>query len=244
MKKNERMRPAVEEGELDFSGKYSLERAREYYRKHQKGSLGRRISNRWEQQMAGRALKLAGNPRSVLDLPCGTGRFWELLARDPDRELLAADYSEAMLVVAQEERPQEIVQRFRVFQSSAFDIQLPDNAVENIFCMRLLHHIGESEDRLRILKEFHRVARDSVCISMWVDGNYKAWKRQRAVKRRPKRKRFDNRFLHSRQQVESEQACLRPRDRFWDIPVPKIDSAFDNPLVPQPSWSPSTTQQL
>ncbi|WP_419583187.1 hypothetical protein, partial [Thiolapillus sp.] len=34
------------------------------------------------------------------------------------------------------------------------------------------------------------------------------------------------------------QACLRPRDRFWDIPVPKIDSAFDNLLVPQPSWSP------
>ncbi|WP_295321282.1 hypothetical protein, partial [Thiolapillus sp.] len=40
------------------------------------------------------------------------------------------------------------------------------------------------------------------------------------------------------------QACLRPRDRFWDIPVPKIDSAFDNLFVPQPSWSPSTTQQL
>ncbi|WP_419650409.1 hypothetical protein, partial [Thiolapillus sp.] len=40
------------------------------------------------------------------------------------------------------------------------------------------------------------------------------------------------------------QACLRPRERFWDIPVPKIDSAFDNLLVPQPSWSPSTTQQL
>ncbi|WP_419625094.1 hypothetical protein [Thiolapillus sp.] len=41
-----------------------------------------------------------------------------------------------------------------------------------------------------------------------------------------------------------EQVCLRPRDRFWDIPVPKIDSAFDNLFVPQPSWSPSTTQQL
>ncbi|WP_419649627.1 hypothetical protein [Thiolapillus sp.] len=39
------------------------------------------------------------------------------------------------------------------------------------------------------------------------------------------------------------QVCLRPRDRFWDIPVPKIDSAFDNLFVPQPSWSPSTTQQ-
>jgi len=33
------------------------------------------------------------------------------------------------------------------------------------------------------------------------------------------------------------QACLRPRERFWDTPVPKIDSAFDNSLVPQPSWS-------
>ncbi|WP_419606404.1 hypothetical protein, partial [Thiolapillus sp.] len=44
--------------------------------------------------------------------------------------------------------------------------------------------------------------------------------------------------------VRNIQACLRPRDRFWDIPVPKIDSAFDNLFVPQPSWSPSTTQQL
>ena len=43
--------------------------------------------------------------------------------------------------------------------------------------------------------------------------------------------------------ARERQACLRPRDRFWDIPVPKIDSAFDNLLVPQPSWSPSTTQQ-
>ncbi|WP_419643166.1 hypothetical protein, partial [Thiolapillus sp.] len=43
---------------------------------------------------------------------------------------------------------------------------------------------------------------------------------------------------------ETRQACLRPRERFWDIPVPKIDSAFDNLFVPQPSWSPSTTQQL
>ncbi|WP_419595519.1 hypothetical protein, partial [Thiolapillus sp.] len=43
---------------------------------------------------------------------------------------------------------------------------------------------------------------------------------------------------------DGDQACLRPRDRFWDIPVPKIDSAFDNLFVPQPSWSPSTTQQL
>ncbi|WP_419645207.1 IS66 family transposase, partial [Thiolapillus sp.] len=37
-------------------------------------------------------------------------------------------------------------------------------------------------------------------------------------------------------QNRTYQACLRPRDRFWGIPVPKIDSVFDNLLVPQPEF--------
>ncbi|WP_419593822.1 hypothetical protein, partial [Thiolapillus sp.] len=49
---------------------------------------------------------------------------------------------------------------------------------------------------------------------------------------------------HGADQGNFIQACLRPRERFWDIPVPIIDPAFDNLFVPQPSWSPSTTQQL
>ncbi len=196
--------PEVKAGELDFSGKYSLDRAQKYYHKHEHGTLGRRVSNWWELRMAARALQLAGQPRSVLDLPCGTGRFWALLAAEPGRELLAADYSEAMLKVAAENRPAEIVSRIRLFQSSAFDIDLPEQSVDNVFCMRLLHHIGTSKDRLRILREFHRVARLSVCVSLWVDGNYKAWKRRRAEQKRPRRRHFQNRFLISRQQFEAE----------------------------------------
>ncbi|WP_419587575.1 EAL domain-containing protein [Thiolapillus sp.] len=61
-------------------------------------------------------------------------------------------------------------------------------------------------------------------------------------------RRISGALLHGARLIRYDpvrlQACLRPRDRFWDIPVPKIDSAFDNLLVPQPSWSPSTTQQL
>ncbi|MBL3588487.1 MAG: hypothetical protein JMN24_01670, partial [gamma proteobacterium endosymbiont of Lamellibrachia anaximandri] len=34
-----------------------------------------------------------------------------------------------------------------------------------------------------------------------------------------------------------DQVSLRPRERFWDIPVPKIDSAFDSLFVPRPSRS-------
>ncbi|RLJ20694.1 hypothetical protein DJ031_05410 [bacterium endosymbiont of Escarpia laminata] len=43
--------------------------------------------------------------------------------------------------------------------------------------------------------------------------------------------------FHSLRDTDSLQVSLRPRDRFWDIPVPKIDSAFDNLFVPRPSRS-------
>ncbi len=39
------------------------------------------------------------------------------------------------------------------------------------------------------------------------------------------------------------QASLRSRERFWDIRAPKIDSIFDNSLVPRPSWSPGVPPQ-
>ncbi|MBL3619709.1 MAG: hypothetical protein JMN26_18615, partial [gamma proteobacterium endosymbiont of Lamellibrachia anaximandri] len=37
--------------------------------------------------------------------------------------------------------------------------------------------------------------------------------------------------------IPAIQVSLRPRERFWDIPVPKIDSAFDSLFVPRPSRS-------
>ena len=39
------------------------------------------------------------------------------------------------------------------------------------------------------------------------------------------------------------QASLRSRERFWDIQAPKIDSIFDNSLVPRTSWSPGVPPQ-
>ena len=48
-------------------------------------------------------------------------------------------------------------------------------------------------------------------------------------------------------QVQSglcKQASLRSRERFWDIRVPKIDSIFDNSLVPRSSWSPGIPCRL
>lgn len=193
-----------------FSTKYTPEKAERYHHKHRE-SLGRRISDWREKQMARKALRLAGEPRSVLDLPCGTGRFWALLTEEPRRELLAADYSGGMLQAALRYQPPEIAARFGVFQASAFAIALADGSVDNIFCMRLLHHIDDPRARLRILREFHRVTSDAVCISLWVDGNYQAWRRKRLDrlramgKRRSRRKKgFRNRFVQPAAGLEQE----------------------------------------
>ena len=44
-------------------------------------------------------------------------------------------------------------------------------------------------------------------------------------------------------EIQRMQASLQSRERFWDIRVPKIDSIFDNSLVPRPSWSPGVPPQ-
>ncbi|SCZ09533.1 MULTISPECIES: class I SAM-dependent methyltransferase [unclassified Pseudomonas] len=204
---------------LEFSEKYDEQHAREYFHKHRRG-LSRRLSNQRDQQLARRALALVGDPGLVLDLPCGAGRFWSLLAEKPNRVIIGADNSEAMLSTALEAQPTDVVKRVRPLHTSAFDIALPDNAVDSIFCMRLLHHIGEPSHRLAILKEFERVSRDSVIVSLWVDGNFKAWKRKRLERTRGQ-KDYQNRFVLPTDTVEEEfrQAGFRIQERLDFLPL-------------------------
>ncbi len=188
--------------ELEFSEKYNKEHALYYFHKHEH-EFWRRLSNWRDHQVCARALKLAGNPKSILDMPCGTGRFWDLLVQDPERKLWASDNSQDMINAGLQYRPPEIAHRFETFQGSAFDLPVADNFVESIFCIRLMHHIGEHEDRMKLLAELARVASDSIIISLWVDGNLTAWKRQRREAKR-KAKRFQNRFVIPRSVIEQE----------------------------------------
>lgn len=190
--------------ELDFSRKYDRDHAYQYLHKHQDG-IARRLSHWRDEQLARWALTRAGEPDLVLDLPCGAGRFWPLLAEHFSRMIFAADNSADMLAVAQSEQPPEVVARVETFQTSAFDIDMHDSAVDSIFCMRLLHHVADPQHRLAMLREFHRVTRDTLILSLWVDGNYKAWKRKRLERRRPA-KENQNRFVVPRGLVEAEFA--------------------------------------
>ena len=125
-----------------------------------------------------------------------------------------------MVKIATQAQPANVVERVRPLQTSAFDIALPDNSVDSIFCMRLLHHIGEAEHRLAILREFQRVTRDSVILSLWVDGNFKAWKRKRAEKERAQ-EGYQNRFVLPAATVEAEfeQAGFRVQEHLDFIPL-------------------------
>lgn len=193
---------------LEFSNKYDHQHSLQYLQKHQTG-LARRLSNWRDQTLARHALKIAGDPMSVLDLPCGAGRFWPLLAENPDRIIFAADNSADMLQIALQAQPAAITARVKAFQTSAFAIDLDNDAVDCIFCMRLLHHIARPEHRLAMLREFHRVTRNTLILSLWVDGNYKAWKRQRLEQRRAQRQTDgsnNNRFVVARQVIEKEFA--------------------------------------
>jgi ubiquinone/menaquinone biosynthesis C-methylase UbiE len=198
---------------LEFSEKYDETQARRYFEKHGKG-FGRRLSNWRERVMLRKALKLAGNPKTVLDLPAGTGRFWEMLAGSPDRKIYAADYSNDMLMMGLHMRPDHVTRRIRPLKCSAFSIPLADGAVESVFCARLLHHIGEREDRRAMLREMARVASQSVCVSLWIDGNYKA-RRRRKLEARRKKKGYQNRFVIPRKIIEEDlrSAGLRPIGR-------------------------------
>ena len=185
--------------------RYDAQHAQEYLLKHQDG-LARQLSHKRDEQLARTALALAGEPGLVLDLPCGAGRFWPLLAEKTNRVIIGADNSAAMLSTATVAQPADVVKRVRPLQTSAFAIDLPDNAVDCIFSMRLLHHIGQAEHRMALLREFQRVSRDSVIISLWVDGNFKAWKRKRMERKRQAevgQEGYQNRFVLPAATVEA-----------------------------------------
>jgi ubiquinone/menaquinone biosynthesis C-methylase UbiE len=151
--------------ELPFENKYNYAHSKKYYDKHQR--LRKRLSTLVERWMAARALRMAGNPKTILDLPCGFGRFWPTLIASGATQIIAADKSAEMLQVAQEVNSSSILSHITCMSSTATEINLSDKSVDTILCMRLLHHISDKNYRQEIYNSFRRVARDTVVISLW-----------------------------------------------------------------------------
>ena len=158
--------------ELEVARRHAQEHARVCQQPHPRGLAGRLTFWR-DEQLVRNALKVAGEPGLILDVACGAGRFWPVLAEHANRVILASDPSQDMLDHAPTHHPQHLLNRVKTFQSSAFTLGLSANAVDCIFCMQLFQYIASPEHRSAMLGEFHRVSRDTVIVAVRIDAHFK-----------------------------------------------------------------------
>ena len=93
--------------------------------------LWQRLAVWRDERMVRHALKVAGEPGLILDLACGSGRFWPVLAEHVNRVILASDNSQAMLDHARTHHPAALLKRIKTFQGSAFSIGLYGEVLAN-----------------------------------------------------------------------------------------------------------------
>lgn len=111
-------------------------------------------------------------PRSLLDLPCGTGRFAALW---PELELRATgvDLAAEMLQVAREKHP-----GVQVLCADGTRLPFADASFDVVACVRLLHLVREPETRQRFLKELRRIARLGVIVDWRHGRTLRVWGRR------------------------------------------------------------------
>lgn len=142
----------------------SPEGAAAYRRKYERTWI-RRLSNRREMGVVRRGLSAAGARDEILDCPCGAGRLVPVLLERAGR-VVGADLSPAMVAEARSAlAPLVAAGAVDLRVASADALPFPDRAFDTAVCHRLLHHVSERRDRVRILAELGRVARRGVVVS-------------------------------------------------------------------------------
>jgi ubiquinone/menaquinone biosynthesis C-methylase UbiE len=149
-----------------------------------------RRTNAKELAIVGAFVEGCGTLDDVLDMPCGSGRFRELLRRSATR-LWSADASLEMLRAAPTGSQ---------LQASAHALPLVGDAVDLILCSRLLHHFEHGIERAAVLDELARVSRRWVILSYFDAACLQAWRNRL-------RGRFRGRFPVARRSFAAEVAA-------------------------------------
>ena len=137
--------------------------AQKYAARFERGSR-KRIDER-EQRAVRKIFAGLTDCHSVLDIPCGAGRFLSSLGQG-GRRVLEVDVAFEVLLFAREKVTESGVKAW-VMQGDASGLPLPDGAVDCVFSNRLLHHILAPAERVALLREFHRVCRRWVVVSFF-----------------------------------------------------------------------------
>lgn len=145
------------------SGGITLDKAREYeHRRFGRRPRMRRLDRR-EKAFARHVLEMTGAEPRIVDIPCGSGRFFDIFAGAKD--LVMADLSENMLDVVRERI--DLPPTARLLKADVTEIPLPSASADLCFCMRLFHHFGSDEIRLAALRELSRISVAYVALSFY-----------------------------------------------------------------------------
>jgi len=114
-----------------------------------------------------KALALTTGVRTILDLPCGTGRFTGALARE-GFDVVGSDISFEMLKkAASVESPVSADGKRHAVagyvQANAEHLPLRTDSLDCVVCIRFMMHV-DAATRVRMLREFHRVSRRWVIV--------------------------------------------------------------------------------
>jgi len=179
---------------------YDDDRASAYRRHHEK-NLRTRVSTARERMLVARALDRLASTATLLDVACGTGRFWPVVDRRA-RTVVALDNSQAMLKEAIAYGAANANRQ--AVCASAFALPFRDHSFDAVLCMRFLHHFAHREDRIAALTDIRRVARAGAVVSLWVDGNPAGRRRLRKQAAATLPRGFGRRVCIERREIERD----------------------------------------
>jgi ubiquinone/menaquinone biosynthesis C-methylase UbiE len=137
--------------------------AEEYERRRYR-HLDQRIINRIEHRLIERMLDASGTEgNSILNVPCGFGRFSKILDRHYG-EVCCFDIQPEILGLAM--RRHQAESTFGV-NGSIRRLPFADGSFDMVMSIRFFHHYFEDHDRVAMLGELHRVSRKSLLITYY-----------------------------------------------------------------------------
>jgi ubiquinone/menaquinone biosynthesis C-methylase UbiE len=199
---------------------------------HRFGSPARQRRNEAKWAAIERGLSYTKKVRTVLDVPCGTGRFTARLA-EKGYTVLGSDISYEMIEKASEAST-DTDGVFGFVQADVERLPLRGRSADCIVCIRFMLHVRRSA-RIRILTEFRRVSRRWVIVDYRHQHTfrYQIYRFRRFMGFEPKR--LPNRVARSDMEQEFRSAGLSVRKV---IPVTRIFS--DKWIVLAEAPSPSS----
>jgi ubiquinone/menaquinone biosynthesis C-methylase UbiE len=169
-----------EPSEISYSAKedYQDFRVGETYEELRFSSRLGRYTRRREQAAVSSLLQRVPSDSKILDCPCGTGRWWPVLAQRA-RSITAVDISKGMLDHARR-RASASSPEVEVLEADAELLPFEDKSFDLTFSFALTKHLPVPV-QYRVLSEFARVSRWGVICTFGLLGHvsYEVWRRRR-----------------------------------------------------------------